>query len=619
MIYFVVRMISVIVGCCLFLLPLSAIADDLIIQKQVLEDKSGSLSVEQVAESGQFSPLDGLLVGGYSNSIWWLRLHVRPASDGQTILLRVRPTFLDDVRLYHQTADGKWLELQTGDRFSFYSAQRSLNSLGFEIQPEVQGGIYYLRLQTTSSSILHVQALHKRVAAMKDAQLILFHVLYFAFMTGVLLWAGLAWWRGHELIMGAFAVYQFTSLLHAMALTGYFSPFAGWFPLGWVDAISSVFVLLTAGSGFWFHAVVLRTYAPWRVLVFAMWVLVAIVPVLVIMYFLGHERLALKFNSMAVLVAGLLMYMMAISARREGVPSLRVLRTVYCLQAISIMASMLPFMGWVQAIEWSLQSSLIHGFISACLMVYMLEQRARILHAKAEEDRQRALFAEQGLQIKAQEMAAQGRSIDVLTHELKTPISIAMMSLGATGYQDHHIARARRAIGHLDAIVERTRLSVLADSHRLEAQMALCNVSVLVYECIEDSRAPQRIRAEVGYQLETLTDGQLLGLIVTNLFDNALKYSPSDSHVEVRLNVCAENDEPWLCLSVINAEGFAGSPDPALVFQKFYRSSGAQSRSGSGLGLFLCHHLAELIGARLIYRSRSRFVQFDLFVPYKVE
>lgn len=605
-------------------LPLPGETASLIRSQSVLEDRSGQLGIEDVAGAGDFQPLEGVLVGGYTDSAHWLRLQVAPAaassresSGGDMLLLRVRPTFVDDLRLYQQDANGRWRESRSGDRQAFDSAQRSLNALGFEIRPQAPYSTYYLRLQTSSSAILHVQALPRSQAAQKDAWLLMFQVAYLAFMSGVLLWSAHAWWRGREAVMGTFAIYQACSLIHATALMGYLAPFGGPGASGWSDALSSIFVLLTAGSGFLFHGVVLRMYAPQRGLLVALWALLACVPVLLALYLTGHERLALQLNALAVLVCGMLMFLLAMTARREGLPSLRVLRTVYVLQSLSIAASMLPFLGWIRAVEWSLQSSLIHGLISACLMAYMLDQRARLLRAQAEGDHQRVVLAEQRLQMQAEQVQAQERFIDVLTHELKTPISVAMMSLGASQEQPAHLDRARRAIGNLDAIVERTRMSVLADHQRLQAQLAPCNVSVLVYECIEDSRAPERIRAKVGFELEALTDAQLLGLIVTNLIDNALKYSPADSTVDVSLQAQTQGDQDGLWLCVSNDVGAAGAPDPSHLFQKYYRSAGAQSQSGSGLGLFLSQHLASLLGARLSHRPQRTGVEFALFIPLK--
>jgi signal transduction histidine kinase len=70
-----------------------------------------------------------------------------------------------------------------------------------------------------------------------------------------------------------------------------------------------------------------------------------------------------------------------------------------------------------------------------------------------------------------------------------------------------------------------------------------------------------------------------------------------------------------LCLQVTNTLGAAGAPDPAKVFSKYYRSRGAQSQSGTGLGLYLSQNLAQLIGARLVYQQDADRVTFLLHLP----
>lgn len=595
-------------------LPLLAHGGDLIRSQAVLEDPSGQWDIAHVAASDGFRPLRGVLVGGYSDGAFWLRLQIDPSPDGLPLTLRVRPTYVDEVRLYQQGPDGRWQVRFGGDRHGFTSAQRSINALGFEIAPQATT-TYHLRLQTTSSAMLHVQALPALQASRQDARLILFQVAYLAFMFSVLLWAGHAYWRDREAVMGAFALYQANNLVFALALMGYLAPFEPADLPGWVDRLTSASVMAVTASGFVFHSVMLGMYAPHRGLLLALRALAVWVAFEFLIYFMGHERLALQANSMVVLAAGPLMLGLALSARQQGLPGLRSLRVIYAVQSLSLAATMLPYLGWIGAVQWSLQSTLIHGLTSACLMVYMLDKRTRLRRSQAEQDRQRAGLAEQRLQIQGEQVAAQAQFIDVLTHELKTPISVAMMSLGAVRGTHPDIERARRAMVNLDAIVERIRLSILADSRRLQPQLALSNVSVLVYECIEDSRAPHRIQSSVGFELEALTDAQLLGLIVTNLLDNALKYSPPDSVVQVDLRPHADPAGPGLCLRVLNEVGAAGLPDQARLFEKYYRSAGAQSQSGSGLGLFLSHHLALLMEARLSCQTGGGRVEFVLYIP----
>lgn len=597
-------------------LPVLSYGTELIRSQAFLEDQTGSLSIQQVVSSPDFSPLTSMLVKGYSASAFWLRIDVNPLPDGGPIQLRIRPTFVDEMRLYvpDPTRAGGWKQRIGGDRYPFNASDRSVNALGFVVLPQVPT-TYYLRLKTTSSSILHVQALAVGDASQKDAVMVLLQMGYLAFLFAVLFWSLHEYWKSREAVMLSFAIYQTTSIVFSLALLGYLAPFepAGW--NGWVDVFTSLLIMAVPLSGIVFHGVILGLYSPNRWLLRALWALAAWVPFQMLFYLLGHERWALQVNALLVLMVGVLLMALVLSTKREGLPSRRVLRAVYGLQSLSIAATVLPYLGWVDAIEWSLQSSLVQGLISAALMFFILSRRMQQLRSLAEKDRQHAALTQQKFSIQTQHVAEQERFIDMLTHELKTPISVAIMSLGASDADGPYLARAKRALGNLNAIVERTRLSALADSQRLQAQPALCNVSALLYECIDTCSAPERVKALVGFELETVTDSQLLTLVITNLIENALKYSRQDSAIDVTLARDSAAFPQQLCLQVTNTLGAAGAPDPAKVFSKYYRSRGAQSQSGTGLGLYLSQNLAQLIGARLDYQQDADRLTFSLCLP----
>ena len=72
------------------LLGVSARAQDLIIDRALLQDRSGTLTINEVAQA-EFTPMGKLLNAGYTASVHWVRL---------TIELHIRPTFLDEVLLF---------------------------------------------------------------------------------------------------------------------------------------------------------------------------------------------------------------------------------------------------------------------------------------------------------------------------------------------------------------------------------------------------------------------------------------------------------------------------------------------------------------------------------------
>lgn len=70
-----------------------------------------------------------------------------------------------------------------------------------------------------------------------------------------------------------------------------------------------------------------------------------------------------------------------------------------------------------------------------------------------------------------------------------------------------------------------------------------------------------------------------------------------------------------LTRDVIANSNRAGVPDPQHVFDKYYRSPGALSHSGSGLGLYLSKHIAQLLGGDLLFQPGTDKLWFEVRLP----
>jgi two-component system sensor histidine kinase MprB len=116
-------------------------------------------------------------------------------------------------------------------------------------------------------------------------------------------------------------------------------------------------------------------------------------------------------------------------------------------------------------------------------------------------------------------------------------------------------------------------------------------------------------------------DERLLGRAVTNLLDNAAKYSVPDDAATTR-----GGDKPVGRVTVRLLDGVltvtdsgAGISEADLphVFERFYRSSEARSRPGSGLGLAIVKHAAEQHGGMVYARNApGEGAQFTLWLPH---
>jgi signal transduction histidine kinase len=112
--------------------------------------------------------------------------------------------------------------------------------------------------------------------------------------------------------------------------------------------------------------------------------------------------------------------------------------------------------------------------------------------------------------------------------------------------------------------------------------------------------ARQFCRPQATPRLCLWADPDRLHEVITNLIDNAVKYSPED-RVTVRIEVLGEEG----VVSV--SDGGAGIPpeEQSRIFEKFHRLDSGDSKEtyGYGLGLYLCRRLVEVMGGRIWVES----------------
>ena len=129
----------------------------------------------------------------------------------------------------------------------------------------------------------------------------------------------------------------------------------------------------------------------------------------------------------------------------------------------------------------------------------------------------------------------------------------------------------------------------------------------------ESSQDEVAVRADVTAPLPTLRgDRERLRQVVTNLIDNAVKYSPAGAVVNVeafatngRITVAVRDRGPGIL-----------SEHKALIFEKFGRVSGEHAKPGTGLGLFIARSIAEAHGGTLeVASGEGQGATFTLALP----
>ncbi len=202
-------------------------------------------------------------------------------------------------------------------------------------------------------------------------------------------------------------------------------------------------------------------------------------------------------------------------------------------------------------------------------------------------------------QIKLQQQ--QQNFMMAITHELKTPIAVARLNLETL--QKHQLDEAKKQKLLQMTLQETTRLNNLASNILVSSQLEggryriareELNFSDLVKNCIQDfiHRFPERKwQPEIEPEVDMEGDPLLLEILVNNLLENAIKYSPREGTIECRLR----NKGNHILFSVIDQGQGIPDKEKKKIFQKFYRIGSEQTRTtqGTGLGLFLCKKIAN--------------------------
>lgn len=606
------------------LLPASVWAGDLITERAWLADPLREQTVAQVsAREDGWQTAPEVLSRGYTDDILWLRLRVDVPRANEALVLRLRPSFLDRVTVYlpDPARPGAWLTRETGDTLPIDTRDRASAALAIVWAPDRAGlQTVYVQVHTTSAQMIAAQVLSPRNAQFQDHRLDLFLIAYLSVMLAMGLWAVFDHALQRHPLNFWFMATQTNAVVFALSVLGYMAVLLPSTLSTLGHQLTSLTVCLSTMLHLGFYRAALAENQPsvWsrRVVSWAM----ALCPVQLVLILLGDVRPAVESNALvATLIATPLLLWMVASSTHDGLLNRRIWWVVTLTQMALTVLAMLPLLGWRAAAQLNLQASLFFGLSSAVLMLVVLMLRSRRLRHMARRDRLQLDLAEQRLQLAQRQQADQQQFLDMLGHELKTPLmTIRLAQHALQRLQPDAAPQIARRLQHIDASAAGMEqvLERVMEANRLgDTTLPLNPQRFVLGDVVEDAHAamsePDRLRCHGALNLQVHTDAELLRVIVSNLLDNACKYSPPDSPITARVSA---DDRRW-CLQVRNAVGSAGAPDPDQVFRKYHRAEEAKGLAGAGLGLWLGHNLAQRLGGTLGVQTVNDHVEFKLCLP----
>lgn len=568
-------------------------------------DKTGEATWASAA-SAPYESFDETLTMGFVSRPVWLRLRIASSSEVDHLVIRIKPSILGKIELFDPQSptfnpdapplSGRWVPLGPNAYPS--------TALGFLIDPSAQDRDVYLRVVSDTAIIVAPEVLTMHQARLEDSQHIFSQAIYVGLIVFLAFWALMGFFERQEKIYLLFLLRELYAAFHALFIFGF-----GHFYLSrWVSTEALIWgydwiVLTIAVPGVVFELTLLKELGTsQRVRRWTWGVLAASFLGSIGFWAFGDIVWARVWNqSLGLLLTVLISYLGFFAKvdsdvdKTRRVPIRWLLKTYYVSFFLTLMVPMLVFLGAIKSPPWIVDLVVFHGALTGLMLMVLLalRSRARELMNQAMTIRHELMTQEL---VKEREMRTdKERFLDMLAHEMKNPLTAVNLLLDAKTANGREI---QKAVNDMNRVIDRALQVGRVDDARDAPVMVWTDVQELLKNSRLGLANQERIVFTGHGPLAVKTDEEMLSIVLGNLLENALKYSPPASPIAIEARFIA-SDSPAIEVRISNAVGDAGAPDPMQVFQKYYRSPRAHRQVGSGLGLYLVAELLKGLGGSI--------------------
>ena len=618
--------------CCLLLLlfiqlSLHAGQDRYELETAYFHDEQQQHTFES-AQAQTFKSYRGQLRLGFIGGETWIRIRLKDtqpnkwAEKASPLVLRVEPYSLDTL-VFHQKDEGHWIQQVGGEM------QMQKKKFCIELQhcfafsaSNADDNFAYLKVETTAVRIVRTEVmtaddvLKTTISAVKSVNtalnlsiaLLILSVVFFFFE------------RSRVLLV--FLGFQSAVVVAICAFSGVLPQV--WAPMAAVqpNAVAGFALIMRMAMLVLLAWVVVYAYKPSEA--YNKWVAVvlALCGLNLLLVFSGYETEAGLFNYGVGFISPFIQIWGARTIR-EPMPGRWIFTTGWMFFLLIIVMGYPYSVGnpdWRDPYDFAQSSGdLRFNGVAIGIVVFWL-----VATEKISRNRKKILEL-QALQIQAAESKVYEEGlkerrdlIDMLTHELKTPLStikFAMASLKrmavAQGESAERVLHINTSVERMDAMIEHVALSNKIE--RMDAQGSEENVSAieLMSVVMQEYREPDRFELDIQEGVAFRAAPHFLALIIENLVSNAVKYA-AEGKIKISIQ---DQTEHLTCFRISNRVAAENHPDEARLFERYYRHPSFQNSPGMGIGLSLVNSAAQKMGAQVKYQKIDQDVVFEVRFP----
>lgn len=600
--------------------------------------RTGDLSIEQsywIAPAGQshsaelakgqtFAPLSKVLFKGNLNSEAWLRVRFKTHPDGTAIV--VGPAFTSGIELYAPQSGRIDRPFASGGYGSAMSFNR-LNTLTFSSvwpgwvqQADQDRGTQEVLVRISSpTAYVWVSVMPLSEATDLDNALNASVGLFVGLALIMLMANAIAYVSTGETLWMSALLYIGVHLLYASMQSGMLPIYMPFLQQGWSSWLFAISVCgVTAYSGQLFGRLAqffeVPTHWQWPYRLGA-WGLVPELGLLAA----DRQDLCLLVCNLVLIAFSAFGLCVVWHTRHKSLFILWLYRGMLVvfasLTALWFFAAVL-----YKEIPFELMSATLaqNNFFSLLIVTIILGDHTwQTLRDRLELETQRKT-AETRLALEAEKLQdASGfltmvfKALKPALHLIHTEASQLRQQWSNKDSEDNRLDRIKQSASDIDAVLQRSLLVDNLQAGQFNIHIAPVDLHPILKDFVSMFDAKERISLQMPQPCVAKVDLNLILMMLRNLVDNALKYSPERSLVDIVVHLTPSS----LVFRVYNHVGPAGVPDVNRLFTKYYRASTTQHISGTGLGLYWVKEVTQRLGGHLNFECIHQRIGFELWIP----
>ena len=581
-------------------------------------------TLDQAAQcnyQSRYNPLDV----GFSEYPRWIRIQITEQPiDGNVFAIRVGPYFLKKIEFFHYTNKG-WTSEKAGSRYSDDGAHSEIGGYFFITPPTPENhNTYYLKIDASSLSHIVISASYWPSSGIQVLEHPLGIGTQIGILFAILFFSIVSFGLNPNTIMGRFGVSVANLNLCTLSGSGVIALYVFKQEPLFNELIFNWALCLRLGLWVWVSQAFLLSYRTPRWYRPSCWIIYFLVGTCLLLVSAEKNNIANPLMLMGILITPLAQ-ILAITKTPHITKSLRVaLITGFCISFVLIFSTVMVVIFPIQSNSLvPIYLARITDFTNPLVMLSIIVYQNRLI--RKELLNVKSALIETNLRSEFETKLLKDRTtlIDMLAHELKNPlasISLAIETLSRSMHaknpsDQQRLHNINRSILDMDAIIERCSLMNQIDQKKLPLQPVEINIKAMLASLIKNDQRKQAVDLDISDYLSIRTDSHFLQIILSNLIQNSLKYSPVKTKIKVLAEEVISNTDPRIRISITNTIHPDLVPDPNSVFKRFYRHPLAQETRGSGLGLYICKELCTSLNGTIEYQCSINEVTFVIELP----